>query len=421
MTKKIKIAAICIGDELLKGFTVNTNLSDIGSALLKSGFVVDRAVVIPDTKEAICNSMHDLIGAGMDLIIMTGGLGPTVDDLTKSTVAEACGLDLIVNNEVAESLKVYWSRRNKEMPESVMSQALVPEGSLFFPNEVGTAPGLLINLSETQPENSPNGHPGLPAIILLPGPPSEMNPMLGKYVIPYIKSLPDFEKLYTNTIHVAGLPESHVENKTLPLVKSLELSVAYCASPEAVKVYLSGNNIEKLNAGTEKLREVLREYALPEGSTTAVDEIVNYCIKNSLTLSVAESCTGGLIAAAVTDIPGTSQIFKGGIVSYSNEWKHELLGVSSATLEKYGAVSYECAMEMVSNLCEKYNSDMGISVTGIAGPGGGTPEKQVGLVYIGVKFREKTVVKKFEFPGNRKRVRKRTVYAACNLLCNLFK
>ncbi len=420
MGKSIKIAAVCIGDELLKGFTVNTNLSDIGSNLLASGFSLEKAIVIPDTKALIQDVMEDLLRGGMDIVIFTGGLGPTVDDLTKPAVAEALGLKLLLNDVVAEHLRLYWSRRDRQMSESVMSQAFVPEGAECFPNEVGTAPGLLINISGTCRGISKDSDVSLPCVILLPGPPGEMKPMLRKYVIPYLESITGFDKIYTDTLHVAGLPESRVEQMTLPLIEESGMNIAYCASPEAVKVYISGNNRENLNRKVIQLREKLTSYVLPEGTVSSVDDMMKFCLDKNISLAVAESCTGGLIASAITDISGASRIFKGGIVSYSNEWKHELLGVAPETLEKYGAVSYECASEMVINLCGKYETDAGISVTGIAGPGGGTVEKPVGLVFIGAKFRDMIVVKEFNFPGNRERVRQQTLYTACNLLRSLF-
>ena len=430
--ERLKIAVVCIGDELLKGFTVNTNLTDMGKTLLQYGYVINNAVVIPDIKEVIEENMRTLLKGGMDVIIFSGGLGPTVDDLTKPAIAEACGLKLVRNNKIAEDLESYWKHRGKKMPDTVMNQALVPEGADYFLNTVGTAPGLLIkpdlaklelNISTKKRSSVP------PAVILLPGPPSELNPMFIKDVIPYIQSLSGYSRTYTNTIFVTGIPESVVEEKTLPLIRNSDFSIAYCASPEAVKVYISGNDKTQLASKTQELRNILREYALPDQIRNSVHALIDLCKKNRLTISVAESCTGGLIAAAITDIPGASEVFKGSIVSYSNEWKEKLLGVSEQTLEEFGAVSRECAEEMVVNLCNKYKTDVGISVTGIAGPGGGSPAKPIGLVYIGIQYPQlkeainnqeksvnKTDVREFNFNGNRSRIRQRTLYTACSLL-----
>ncbi len=225
----IKIAVICIGDELLKGFTVNTNLSDIGSALICSGFFIDRAVIISDSEDSIRKTMESLLKEGMDVVIMTGGLGPTIDDLTKTAVADALDLDFVFDDKVAEHIKSYWTRHDREIPESVMNQALIPEGAVPFKNEVGTAPGLLIRLNCGKIANFRKETPGLPSVILLPGPPPEMNPMLKNDLIPYLDSLEGFDKTFTETIYVTDLPESNVEKITLPLIEGSGLSIVYCA------------------------------------------------------------------------------------------------------------------------------------------------------------------------------------------------
>ena len=410
--KRLKIAVVCIGDELLKGFTVNTNLTDIGSELLQHGLTIDSASVIPDNTDMIKKNVTSMLGSGMDIIILTGGLGPTVDDLTKAAVADLFNLKLVMSETVVEHLKSYWKNRKRRMPDKVMNQALIPEGAEIFPNNAGTAPGLLIQTS--------NPPPRLPAVILLPGPPSELNPMFKDYVIPYLTKLQGFKQLFTNTIHTTGLPESIIEEKTLPLIQGSDCSVAYCASPASVKVYISGTDQDTLTIKTDELRKILGKFALPNEIKNPIELVIDYCKKNHLTLSVAESCTGGLIGAAITDIPGASQVFKGGIISYSNEWKNKILRVSQETLDNFGAVSSKCAEEMVTNLCNYYNTDLGIAVTGIAGPAGGTPEKPVGLVYISVKFKAKTLTKEFHFPGNRSRIRQRTLYTAATLLRELF-
>jgi len=434
--ENLKIAVICVGDELLKGFTVNTNLSDMGKTLLHNGFIIDTATVIPDDKKIIQTHLYSLLKNGVDIIIFSGGLGPTVDDLTKPAIAEALELKLIINEDVAKHLKEYWKKRNKKMPEKVMNQALIPSGADYFLNTAGTAPGLLIKPELIKSDLKISTKKRVPAIILLPGPPSELNPMFIKDVIPFLKSLSGFQKVYTKTIFVTGLPESNIEEKTLPLLNNSDFSIAYCASPAAVKVYLSGNNKKLLIKKTAEIRKALGKYALPEKITNSVHYLVNFCKKNNLTLSVAESCTGGLIAATITEIPGASEIFKGGIVSYSNEWKQKILDVPYMTIEKFGAVSKECAEKMVVNLCNKYNTDIGISVTGIAGPTGGSPEKPIGLVYIGIYYKQPekksikekninstlhTTTHKFNFKGNREQVRQRTLYAACNLIRQFIK
>lgn len=420
---KIKISVICIGDELLKGFTVNTNLTRIGEMMTAAGLVIDEAAVILDNPERIVKMISKMFENGSDIIITTGGLGPTIDDLTKQTIAEFFETPLIRNKDIVESLKKYWGQRPQPMPESVLSQADIPEGAKWFPNDVGTAPGVLIpakkirNISLIQHRDTED----IPCVIMLPGPPAELNPMFKNYVMPFLEAA-ETEKKFTETIIVSGLPESIVENRTKDLVSGQEnISLAYCASPETVKVYLSGTDRDKLKVKKKELEAALHDRLLPEGVTSPAEQIVRLLNDKKLTMATAESCTGGMIAAAITDIPGASAVFKGSIVSYSNEWKEHLLKVPEKILIEYGAVSPECAEEMVKNLCRLYKTDAGISVTGIAGPGGGTAEKPVGLVYVGVKLLEKKVVKQYNFPGNRKTVRRRTVATALNILVDLIK
>lgn len=415
---KLKISVICIGDELLKGFTVNTNLSDIGNMMTAAGLIISEAAVIHDQPKSITDMIARLFEIGTDIIITTGGLGPTVDDLTKQSIAGFLGLSLKHDEDIVESLKKFWGQRSDPMPESVLSQALIPEGATWFPNEVGTAPGILIPAEKFRKDDSRNS---APRIIMLPGPPSELIPMFKKFVLPYLESI-EPEKGFTETIHVSGLPESIVENRTKDIIAgSKDISIAYCASPEAVKVYLSGLDKEELTATKNEVRSALQDRLLPEGITSPAEYIVKLFHEHKLNLSTAESCTGGMIAAAITDVPGASGMFKGSIVSYSNEWKMNLLNVPKKVLIEYGAVSPECAEQMVENLCQTYGTEAGISVTGIAGPGGGTQEKPVGLVYIGVKLKNKTVVKQYNFPGKRDTVRRRTVATALNILIDLIK
>lgn len=408
---QLKIGAVCIGDELLRGFTVNTNLSYIGKELLDNGYELDICLVIKDNKEVVKEAIKQLISDGIDIVIMTGGLGPTLDDITKNAVAEYLDVEFIRDEDVVHQLNRYWSSRGHEMPETVLNQSLVPEGSYIFPNEVGTAPGLRISIEPSKGD--------LPCVILLPGPPVEMNPMFSRYVMPYIKSLEGFKKVFTKTLYTFGIPESKLEKITLPLIDLSEFNVAYCASPEGVKIYLSAGIEDKLISKYDELRNFLEDKLLTEGFSSPVEDLVYHCLSNNITLSTAESCTGGMIASAITEFPGVSSIYKGSVICYSNEWKHNVLGVSEKIIEEFGAVSKECAAEMVENLCIKYKTDAGISVTGIAGPGGGTEEKKVGLVFIGVQYKDKSIVEKFIFPGNRKSIRIRSLNTACRLLKNL--
>lgn len=409
MFKNKKIYIISIGDELLKGFTLNTNLLDMGALLNESGLVLDGSMIIPDTKTSITEAIDCAVNLGADIIITTGGLGPTIDDLTKGTIAKHLNLDLFTHPKLLKSLERYWKDRTKPMPKNISSQAELPVGADWFPNDVGTAAGIVLkcNLNEKEPDREQY-------IIMLPGPPNELKPMFKNHVIPFLNSLQP-EKQSTKTVKVIALSESIVERRTLHLIEQ-DQSIAYCASPEMVKLYLTGKDSKTLESTEQRIREELKGNILPKGIESTCEYIIQRLKAKKLTLSCAESCTGGLIASNITNTPGASELFKGSVVTYSNEWKEDLLQIPKELLEKHGAVSSECALAMVNNLCSIYKSDVGISVTGIAGPGGGSVEKPVGLVYIAVKINNKSFVEKYLFRGDRASIRRRTVVNAFNLL-----
>ncbi|MFA6291709.1 MAG: CinA family nicotinamide mononucleotide deamidase-related protein [Victivallales bacterium] len=401
----MKVSVLCIGDELLRGSTTNTNLAKIGQSLGAAAMFPVMEMAVKDNGHSIVDAL-DILFDRSDIIISTGGLGPTSDDVTKTTVAEYFGLKLKNNAEVAKKIKSFWSvRRLGKMPPSVLNQALVPVGARILENRTGTAPGLIV-------KNLKSGK----TVIMLPGPPHEMSPMLEDFVVPYLKSVSK-DRLYTEMVYVSGLPESSVEEKVAPLVSSEpELSIAYCASPESIKVFLSGKRPELVAVKMKEIKGALKDNLLLPGARSIAEDIYFLLKKRKHKLCVAESCTGGMIAAALTDIPGSSEVFSGSAVVYSNDWKMKVLGVDKATLNKYGAVSSQCAGEMVDNVCARYDADAGIAVTGIAGPAGGTESKPVGLVFIATRYDGKTVVRQYNFPGTRDVVRRRAVSSALNQL-----
>jgi len=409
MFKNKKIYIISIGDELLKGFTLNTNLLDIGTLLNESGLILDGSIIIPDIKTSITEAIDCAINLGADIIITTGGLGPTVDDLTKETITKYLNLDLFTHPELLKSLERYWKDRTKPMSKNITSQAEIPNGADWYPNDCGTAPGIVLkcNLNKKEPNREQY-------IIMLPGPPNELKPIFENHVIPFLSSLQS-KKQYTKTVKVIALSESIVERRTLNLIEQGQ-SIAYCASPEMVRLYITGTNQQALGNTEKMIREELKDNTLPDGIESTCEYIIQRLKTKKLTLSCAESCTGGLIASKITNTPGASELFKGSVVTYSNEWKEELLQVPKELLEKHGAVSSECALAMVDNLCSIYKSDVGISVTGIAGPSGGSAEKPVGLVYIAIKINNKSFVEKYIFHGDRSSIRRKTVSNAFNLL-----
>ncbi len=401
----MKISVLSIGDELLRGSTTNTNLARIGQELGAVAIFPVMEMAVKDTQADILDAMYVLF-ARSDVIISTGGLGPTSDDVTKSTVAEYFGLKLKENAKIADRIKSFWSaRRLGCMPDSVLNQALVPEGAEILENKTGTAPGLIVRKKGSKKK-----------VIMLPGPPHEMYPMLMESVLPYLESISK-DRLYTEIIYLAGIGESSVEEKAAPIASSVPgLSIAYCASLESVKLFLSGKNRDVVMGKMDEIRDVLKEFLLSPGVQTIAEEIFFLLGKRKNKLSIAESCTGGMIAAAITDIPGASEVFSGSAVVYSNEWKMKILGVKAKTLEQYGAVSSQCAKEMVEGACRKFDSDAGIAVTGIAGPGGGSKEKPTGLVFIATRYADQTLMEQYNFPGVRDMVRRRAVSSALNQL-----
>lgn len=406
----MKISVLCIGDELLKGVTINTNQAFIGQELLSIGIVADHSLVVADEKEPLVKALDYLLSTS-DVVVTTGGLGPTADDITKHVVAEYLGMGFVQDRNVLEKLHSYWQKRNesRDMPEGLLSQTMVIEGAQVLQNSQGSAPGMWIPLSEEGSDKSK-------FIVMLPGPPREMKPMFTEAVLPLLKQHNgnvSFNKLF----YIAGLPESLVEQRMQPAIEQLKgLSVAYCASYDGVKLFLRSDDQFVVEEAARHAKEIFAESILPEGQTDLAADVVRIMNKKSLTMSTAESCTGGMIAGRITDIPGSSAIFPGAIVVYCNEWKQNELGVKTETLEAFGAVSEECVTELVNNLVDKYSTDAGIAVSGIAGPGGATETKPVGLVYIGVRFKDQVIVERYEFSGNRQAVRDRTVSKALNTL-----
>lgn len=405
----MKIGIICIGDELLRGSTVNTNLAFMGQTLLKEGMTPEFSVEVPDSKKEIIEAL-ELALERVDVIITSGGLGPTADDVTKEFIAQRLGLPLVQDGEVAVAIAKHWKTlHHGEMPPRVMNQSLVPDGAEVLTNRFGTAPGLLI-------ETNPGDEFPDKTIIMLPGPPSEFSPIFSGSVIRYLRKKKD-KSLHLKMFRVCGIGESFVEERMLSVISNTHpLNVAYCASPECVKLFLSSTNEESLGRAARQVRDIFSKELLSDKSETLAEEVLALLQDNGDTLATAESCTGGLVSKLVTDIPGSSEVFKGGIVAYSNEIKVKLLGVSETTLEKHGAVSAECALEMVNGVAERLGTTAAIATTGIAGPDGGTPEKPVGMVYIAVKYGDRTEVRELHLRRSREQIRDRAAAKALNLL-----
>ncbi len=401
----MRIHAICIGNEVLRGHTLNTNLAFIGETLHRHGYELERELCIPDTAAGIQSAVEQELTVA-DLVITVGGLGPTSDDLTRDSVAAALGLSLHLDAELVLVIEAYLARRGVCVcNEALKVQALVPDGALVLPNRNGTAPGLWCETAE-----------GI--VVMLPGPPRELQPIVVDSVMPRLRQLSVPDRLSCE-LRVCGQPESVVAEKVEAILGQFGgIRPAYCAKPGRIDVLLSTvlSDAGVLDVAVKLVRDAFARSVLPAGCATAAEAVGQMLRNRGWGLGTAESCTGGGIAASITDLPGASDFFRGALVTYANEWKSRLLGVKEETLQVHGAVSAETAGEMLTGLLERHDVQAGIVVTGIAGPAGGTAEKPVGLIYIGTGVGQMRDVRRYVFAGNRQSVRQRTVATALNQL-----
>lgn len=398
-----KIALLCIGDELLKGSTVNTNLAFIGSMLLKHGITLEYSLEIPDDENAIRSALADVLERA-DIVLTSGGLGPTADDMTKEAVARHFHLPLEQNGPAVLSIRRFWKMRHPDTEPSgrVLNQSLVPAGAVVIPNRNGTAPGIVLRPADGK------------MVILLPGPPGEICPMFEEDVMPLLLK-EDLPREQTVLLHICGIGESEVEERMLPLLSTTHpLGAAYCAGHGAVKLFLRSGSDEVLADAIAYAKKEFGKAVLQTDNVAA--DVVALLKKRGMTLVTAESCTGGLVAKMITDVAGASDVYPGSVVSYANEVKEQLLGVKHETLVSYGAVSRETAREMAEGAAARFGSDCAIALTGIAGPGGGTPEKPVGLVYCGIFCGGRCEIFEFRLKRSREQIRERAAAGALNRL-----
>lgn len=409
----MKAELLSVGTELLMGQIVNTNAAYISKRLLDVGLGVYYHTVVGDNPQRL----RDCLGIAMnrcEIVIMIGGLGPTQDDLTKETVASLLGVKLVLDEESVENIKGYFFRLGTEMVESNLRQAYFPEGSIILRNENGTAPGCIIDTGKN-------------ILVLLPGPPDEMVPMFEKHVIPFFKERSDIF-LKSKFINIAGLGESMVEYKLISLIDGQTNPTFATYAKEGVitlRVTVSvPKNIPEYEAEADRLllqsvsdvHDKLGDHIFSTDNESLAEVVYKLFLKNKMTFSLAESCTGGLIASKITSIPGVSDVFNMSVVTYSNESKEKLLGVRAQTLHDFGAVSRETAIEMAQGIRRASGSDVGLSVTGIAGPGGGSREKPVGLVFIAIDGSKGCFCRKCNFSGSRDRIRNLAATTALDML-----
>lgn len=411
-----KVSIISIGDEILIGQTINTNAAYIGEKLTSIGFEVVRNFAVGDVKEDILKILKDAEEIS-DFIFVTGGLGPTHDDITRTCILEYFNTELVFDESTFERIKKLFERRNIPMPEINRNQAFVPKIAKVIPNDYGTAPGYDI---------SKNGK----RFFIMPGVPYEMKGMMEQTILPDLKSYIQSKGIFYNQkiLYTTGIPESALYSK-LQDIRSLfdEVKVAFLPSQFGVKIRLSMRseseelNLQKIKFVEDKIRERVNEYIYSDEDLPLEEVIGKILTEKQLKLAVAESCTGGLICNRITNVPGSSNYFERGVVSYSNDSKIQVLGVNPETIQKFGAVSEQTAIEMARGVKKISGADIGISTTGIMGPTGATETKPIGLVYIGYSDGEKEFAKQYNFADNRVRNKERTSQAALELLWRMIK
>ncbi|MBL9169370.1 MAG: competence/damage-inducible protein A [Verrucomicrobiales bacterium] len=382
------------GSELMLGRVLNTHQQWICRRMADHGYTVTRQVAVSDEAHAIQGAVREALERA-DLILTTGGLGPTSDDLTRDLIAQLLGRPLREDPAALANIESFFTSRKRPMPASTRVQAMVPEGAQVLPNGHGTAPGLAIPLEPRPGSRLPRW------LIMLPGPPRELHPMFLNQALPLIqKAYPLGEEYVCRTLKTAGLGESWVEEKvSLPLKPWTDsgMDLGYCARTGEVDVRFvcRGPDAKTRVNGAEKLcRELLGGYVFGVDDETLEGVLVRLLTERKRTVGLAESCTGGFVSHRLTNVPGASEVFRGSIVSYHNEIKHSALGVSSEILREHGAVSEPCARLMAEGARRALGVDYALSMTGIAGPGGGTPEKPVGTVFIGLASATGTTVVK---------------------------
>lgn len=405
MSDTIRSAEIlCVGTELLLGDIVNSNAAFLSKKAAELGIGVYRHTAVGDNPQRLCDALSGSL-ARADLVLMSGGLGPTKDDLTKETVAKYFGLPMSLHEESLVTIRDYFNKTGRVMTKNNEKQAMMPEGAVVFPNRYGTAPALAIEHGDK-------------TVIMLPGPPVELIPLFCEEVVPYLERRCD-AAIVSRNVHFFGIGESALAEKLDRLLtESDNPSVApYCQSGEVrLRVTAKSRDREEAASMCDKCVEAILHSEVG-GFVYGVDvenierAVVDALHRSGLTLSAAESCTGGLIAKRITDVAGCSDVFFGGCVTYTNEIKQRLLGVSAETLDKYTAVSPEVAVEMARGVRERTGSDIGVSATGIAGPGGGTEETPVGTVFLGISTRDTESFRKLSLSSNRSREFIRTVSA----------
>lgn len=403
------VEIIAVGTEILLGNIVNTNAAYLAEKCAALGLSSFYQSVVGDNEERVGECLKTALGRA-DIILLCGGLGPTQDDLTKEVASKVMGKELVMDNHSRERIENYFKDRNIEITENNWKQAMAPEGAKVIDNHNGTAPGIIIE------ENGKH-------VILMPGPPNELIPMFEQDIMPYLSGL-EPGIIYSQTVKICGIGESKAEkmiedmidgqgNPTLATyAKTGEVHLRVTAKAENEK---EAKKLVKPMVKEIKARFGNNVYTTEE-QTTLEKAVVDLLVANQLSVTTVESCTGGLLAARLINVPGVSEVYKAGAITYSNKAKRKLLGVKKAALDKYGAVSECVAKDMAKGAAMLNKADVAVSITGIAGPDGGSDTKPVGLVYIGCTVCGTTTVKEYHFQGSRSKIRETAVSSALSLM-----
>ncbi|NME36313.1 MULTISPECIES: CinA family nicotinamide mononucleotide deamidase-related protein [Fusobacterium] len=398
----MKASIILVGTELLSGGTVDTNSIFMAEELNKYGIEIKYKLTTKDTIEDIMIAL-EFARKNSDLIITSGGLGPTIDDITKDAVAKFLGKRIIVDEEDFKVMKQKFEERRIKYTPNNIKQVEKPEGAISIENQVGMCPAVYID-----------------DIVSFPGVPSEVYDMFPRFLKWYVEEKKLLiDKIYIKDLLVYGLGESYIDQQISELFTEEGIDYEFLVKDFGIIIRLQGKNSNKniVEKISEKIYNIIGDNIFGEGNDRLENLVITKLKEKNLSFSVAESCTGGLLAGKIVSVSGASEVFKEGLVTYSNEAKMEKLGVKEETLKKYGAVSEETALEMVKGL----KTDVGISVTGIAGPLGGTKEKPVGLVYFGIKVRDKFKVEKRILVGPRNKIRERATLQSLFYLNKMLK
>jgi len=409
----MKLELITIGDELLLGYTIDTNAAHLARALASVGISIVRRATVGDEAGDIAAAVKDALDR-TGAVITTGGLGPTSDDRTRPAIAELFGRELVPDEDRWEALRALWRERGRgEIPLTNRSQIMIPRGATVLTNRHGTAPGIWLEDERGR------------WCAMVPGVPREMRGMLADELLPRLTARYAAEQtvVRSRTIRTTGIAESKLAEMLGPLASGVDgLSLAYLPGQEGIDLRLTSRDRsaadadDVLRAAAEKLRACVSRYAYGADGDDLAGIVLATCESRGLHIAVAESCTGGLLGARLTAIPGSSSVVLGGVIAYSNEVKRDLLGVRPETLEAHGAVSEPVAVEMAAGVRRSIGAEIGIAITGVAGPGGGTAEKPVGLVWLAVDVSGAVRTHGSRFIGDRPEIRFRSTQAALDMV-----